>query len=195
MEAKKENWRHDLESEIIQKAQDGDTEAFENLMTAHQTQIFQLAYRMLDNRDDALDVVQEAFYRAWRSLKKFRGESSFRLWVETIATRLCISKYRKKRVFIGIEEIIGLGSKPNWDDEIDADKYRKAIASALKRLTARERMAFVLRMEEKYSTEEVAKVMNISKGTVKTLLHRAKEKMKKFLRTNLLDEFGSIKNE
>jgi len=98
-------------------------------------------------------------------------------------------------VFIGIEEIIGLGSKPNWDDEIDADKYRKAIASALKRLTARERMAFVLRMEEKYSTEEVAKVMNISKGTVKTLLHRAKEKMKKFLRTNLLDEFGSIKNE
>ncbi|MCD6595307.1 RNA polymerase sigma factor [bacterium] len=184
-----------MESEIIQKAQDGDTEAFENLMTAHQTQIFQLAYRMLDNRDDALDVVQEAFYRAWRSLKKFRGESSFRLWVETIATRLCISKYRKKRVFIGIEEIIGLGSKPNWDDEIDADKYRKAIASALKRLTARERMAFVLRMEEKYSTEEVAKVMNISKGTVKTLLHRAKEKMKKFLRTNLLDEFGSIKNE
>ena len=191
----KENWRPDLESEIIQKAKNGDTEAFEMLMAAHQTQIFQLAYRMLDNRDDALDVVQETFYRVWRSLKNFRGDSSFRLWAETIATRICISKYRKRKLLVEIEDIIGIGSEQKWDDEIDSDKHKKIIANAMKELTPRERIAFVLRMQEKNSTSEVAKIMKVSEGTVKTLLHRAKQKMKKFLMRKFPDEFGGIENE
>ena len=184
-----------MESEIIQKAKNGDMEAFEMLMAAHQTQIFQLAYRMLDNRDDALDVVQETFYRVWRSLKNFRGDSSFRLWAETIATRICISKYRKRKLLVEIEDIIGIGSEQKWDDEIDSDKHKKIIANAMKELTPRERMAFVLRMQEKNSTSEVAKIMKVSEGTVKTLLHRAKQKMKKFLMRKFPDEFGGMGNE
>ena len=189
VEAIKENRSVDLEHELIKLAQNGDTDAFDKLMLEHQQTIFRLAYRMLDNRDDALDVVQETFYNAWRSLKKFRGESSLRLWLETIATRLCISRYRKKRIFIDVEKLFGLGFHPQWDDEIDANKHRKAIAQAMKTLSPKERAAFILRMKEKYSTRDTAEIMKIAEGTVKALLHRANEKMKKSIARILPDEF------
>ncbi|RKZ34535.1 hypothetical protein DRQ33_01895, partial [bacterium] len=151
--------------------------------------IFQLSYRMLNNRDDALDVVQETFFRGWRSLKSFRGESSLRLWLETIATRICISRYRRKRILVGIEDFLGLGKNPDWDNDIDSDTHSKAIADALDTLTPKERAVFVLRMEKGHSTEETSEILGIAEGTVKAFLHRAKQKMQKELKKILPEEF------
>ncbi len=181
-EAKEKTRSKNVELELIEAAKKGNSEAFDKLMEIHQNEIFKLAYNMLDNRDDALDVVQDTFYRAYRSLKKFRGDSGFRLYLEKIATNLCISRYRRKKVFTEIENIIGLGSSPKWDDDIDADTHKKMISKAMNTLTPRERAAFVLRFEQKLSVADSAKVMKITGGTVKTLTHRATEKMRKALR-------------
>ncbi len=189
METMKEQGSKNVEQELIKKARDGSRDAFDQLMLENQKAVFRLAYRMLDNRDDALDTVQETFYRAYRSLKKFRGESSLRLWLETIATRICISRYRKRKIFVGVEELFGFGSHPKWDAEIDANAHRKAITEAMRTLSPKERMTFVLRMEEEYSTGETAEIMGIAEGTVKALLHRANVKMRKFLIKALPDEF------
>ncbi len=180
--AKEKTRSSDVESELIEDAKNGSAEAFDKLMSIHQNEIFKLAYRMLDNRDDALDVVQDTFYRAYRSLKKFRGDSGFRLYLEKIATNLCISRYRRKKIFTEVENIIGLGKSPNWDDSIDADAHKKMISQAMNTLTPRERAAFVLRFEQKLSVGDSAKVMKVTEGTVKTLTHRATEKMRKVLR-------------
>lgn len=174
-----------MERKLIKQAKAGDKDAFDKLMIRHQQTIFRLAYRMLDNRDDALDIVQETFYRAYRSLKKFRGDASFRLWLEKIATNLCISRYRRRKLFSEIEKAFGLGKSPQWDDEIDTDVNRKMLAIALSTLTTRERVAFILRLEQKLSTKQTAEIMGISEGTVKTLLHRANQKMKKALKHKL----------
>ncbi len=181
--------------ELVRRAQNGDWEAFDQIVMKYQADIFRLAYRMLDNRDDALDVVQETFYKFWRSLKSFRGDSSVRLYLETIATRLCISHYRKRRLFASIEDIFGLGSHPAWDEQIDSDRIKRALAEAMNELSPRERAAFVLRMEREYSTEQTAQILGISPGTVKSLLHRANEKMKKKLRKLLPEQFGEGENE
>jgi len=177
-----------LEQELIARAKSGNSNAFDELIKMHQEKVFRLAYRMLDNRDDALDVVQETFSRAYRSLKSFRGESSFKSWVTRIATNLCISRYRRKRIFIDIEEMLGLGKTPHWDMEIDADVHRKALSKAMTTLTSRERAVFVLRMEEELTIEQTAQMLKIAGGTVKALLHRANEKMKKELRKLLPNE-------
>ncbi|RKZ32580.1 hypothetical protein DRQ27_02170 [bacterium] len=169
------------EAQLVHKAKQGDKEAFDALMLMTQDYVFRLAYRMLDNKDDALDVMQEAFYRAYRSLKSFRGDSSFRYWVETIATRLCIARYRKKRIFVRIEEIVGLGKEPEQDN-LDSEKESRILQDALGTLTPRERAALVLQMEGGKSIKEIANTMGVAEGTVKALIHRAKEKLYKKLR-------------
>jgi len=182
LETAKEKASADVETELIAKAKNGDKEAFNRIIELHQNEIYRIAYRMLDDRDDALDIVQETFFRAYRSLKKFRGDSSLRLWLEKIASNICISRYRRKRVFVGIEEVFGLGKSPRWDDEIDADAHRKLLSRALATLTPRERAVFVLRMDEQLAGKEVAETLGIAEGTVKTLLHRANEKMRMALK-------------
>jgi len=184
-EEDKKSRRENVELQLIDDARKGDTKAFDRLMEMYQEKVFRLAYRMLDNRDDALDVVQDTFYRAYRSLKKFRGDSSFLLYLEKIATNLCISRYRRRKVFMEIESLVGIGNFTNRDDDIDADANRKMLAEAMNSLSPRERAAFVLRMEQNFSTAETAGIMKISQGTVKTLLHRALQKMRRALKDKI----------
>ncbi len=178
----------DLEKELIEQAKSGNNEAFDRLMQLSQKRVFGLAYRMLDDIEDAKDVVQETFFKAYLSLKSFRGESSFAGWVMKIATNLCISRYRKKQMMVKIEEALGIGHSHSREDEIDADVYSKALSNALKTLTPRERAVFVLRIQEENSVAQTAKVMGIAEGTVKALLHRANGKMRKALKKELPDE-------
>lgn len=168
------------EHELIKRAKNNDREAFDMLMVQNQESIYMLAYRMLNNRDDALDIVQDTFLRAYKALKSFKEKSSLRHWLETIATRLCISRYRKKRIFIEFESIVGL-SQEFEQPQLDREKDAKMLYDAMKTLSSRERAAFVLRMESELSTAEVADRMGIAQGTVKALLHRATNKMRKKL--------------
>jgi len=195
MEDGKGKWSESVEQELVARAKNGDKGAFDRIVYQYQDVIFRLAYRMLDNRDDALDVVQETFYRFWRSLKSFRGDSSVRLYLETIATRLCISRYRKRRLLASIEDFFGLGTRPVWDEQIDSDRIKRALAEAMNELSPRERAVFVLRMEREYSTEQTAQILGISPGTVKSLLHRANDKMRRKLKRLLPEQFGEEKDE
>ena len=175
------------DTQLIANVKNGDAESFDILMSRYQKPVFRLAYRMLDNRDDALDVTQETFFKAYRSLKKFRGEASFRLWLEKIATNICISRYRKKRLFTGLEGVFGLSNSPHWDAEIDADVHRKTLAKAMATLTSRERAAFILRIERELSVRQTAEIMKIKEGTVKALLFRAKQKIRKAIGNEFTD--------
>ena len=84
-----------------------------------------------------------------------------------------------------IESLVGIGNFTNSDDDIDADANRKMLAEAMNSLSPRERAAFVLRMEQNFSTAETAGIMKISQGTVKTLLHRALQKMRRALKDKI----------
>ncbi len=170
----------DVDFELVERARRGDREAFDELVLRHQEVVFRIAYGMLGNREDALDVVQETFFRAYRSLKRFRGESSFRFWVERIATRLCVSRYRRRRVFVELGAIFGLGKSFAFDERIDAQRGVEALGDALGELSPKERAAFTLRMEG-HSIAQISDVLGVAQGTVKSLLHRAVQKLRKAL--------------
>src|SRR5512147_704816 len=82
----------DTEHSLVQRAQKGDQEAFASLVTEHQRYIYNLALRVLRNEDEALDIAQETFVRAWTALPNFRGQSQFRTWLYRITTNLCYNR-------------------------------------------------------------------------------------------------------
>ena len=83
--------------ELVSRARQGDKQAFDTLVGLHQDRVFALAYRMLGSAEDAADIQQEAFVKAWRSLGKFRGDASFGTWVHRIAVNLCLARKRRKQ--------------------------------------------------------------------------------------------------
>ncbi len=172
---------------LVDEARNGNNGAFDELMAQNMDVVFQIATRMLDDREEAKDIVQEAFLSAYRNIKNFRGDSSFRTWITTIATRIVIGRYRRKRVFVQLENVFTLGRSDDHDTPLDGHTIRTDIARGLEKLSAKEKMVFVLRLEQQLSTAQTAKILDVTEGTVKTLLHRANAKMRKFLATKYAD--------
>jgi len=181
------------EKEIIQKVIDGDKNAFEDLVIANQKNVYNLALKMTRNEDDALDISQEAFVKAYQQLKNFRGDSRFSVWLYRLTYNLCIDFLRKKPkaniIPLTYEEDGGESTPLEIPDLRDLpedsairSETRKTIAEGINELAEDHREVLVMREVTGMSYEEMATTLNVSIGTVKSRLARARMKLVEFLK-------------
>ena len=183
------------ESAIIAKVLDGDADAFEPLVVAHQSFVYNIALKMLSNPDDAFDISQEAFIKAYRSLKDFKGESSFSSWLYRITANMCLDFMRrnKKRkaasiVYLDDEDDSKELELPDtrFDPvtELERKELRGAINDALNLLPEDQRSILLLRELNGMSYAEISEALKLEQGTVKSRLSRARARLAKILKEN-----------
>ena len=169
------------ERETVAACQRGDREAFDRLVQRYQREVYRLCYRYLGQHEDANDLAQEVFLRAWRSIGRFRGDSAFSTWLYRIAVNACLNHRALKRVPTqDLPEALpdpSRGAEARAQDEDVARRVRGAIA----RLPEKQRATLVLKVYHELSHEEVANVLGSSVGTVKSNLFHALGNLKRLL--------------
>jgi RNA polymerase sigma-70 factor (ECF subfamily) len=175
----------DTEHSLIQRSQKGDQDAFAALVDEHQRYVFNLAFRVLKDENEALDLTQETFVRAWTALPNFRGQSQFRTWLYRIATNLCYNRLPNLRrslaelgddVMPDLPEVEEMSSNPGR--KLESNEIRAHLHLAIDQLDANYKILIVMRYHNELSYEEIASLLNLPLGTVKTGLFRAKEKLR-----------------
>jgi RNA polymerase sigma-70 factor, ECF subfamily len=167
----------------VRKIQRGDTDAFEILLRRHEKAIFNLVYRMLGDYDDAAETAQEAFLSAYRAIGQFRGEANFSTWLYRIAlnhanTRRKSRNAREHRLVpIETTELV---SDPQLGpaETLEKKEIRERVQQALNELEPEDATVILLRDMQDSPYEEVARVLNVPVGTVKSRLHRARQALK-----------------
>ena len=173
------------EQAFIQRAQKGDHDAFAALVDEHQRYIYNLALRVLKDENEALDLTQETFVRAWTALPNFRGQSQFRTWLYRIVTNLCYNRLpnlRRSLNDLGDDVIVEIPETDlafdNPSHSFESRELRSYLHQAIETLDENYRLLISLRYQNELSYEEIANMLNLPLGTVKTGLFRAKEQLR-----------------
>lgn len=178
--------------ELVEKAKQGDHDAFEQLVLDNQNKIFSLALRLVNDRETAADLAQEAFVKAWQGLASFQGESSFATWVYRLTTNVCIDHLRKQKRREEVAPAVSLDDEEaGWAEPADreSDPQRllersergKALARGLEKLPDWQRETLVLRELSGLSYQEIGEKLDIDLGTVKSRIARARLNLRKIL--------------
>ncbi len=173
-------------AEVVAAAKVGDRTAFEELVRATCADTYTLAYRLTGNEEDAQDVVQEAYLRAWKGLKRFRGDANFTTWMYRITANCSsshLSRRSRNRHQALEEDITVLDERPEVDPEtrLGAAEERHRLNAALQSLPAEMRSVVVLRDVYDLPHEAIAAELGISEGAAKVRLHRARKKLRERL--------------
>ena len=173
------------EREIIERVLAGDNDAFGLLVEAYQTKVYNLALRLCGNRDDAFDLAQESFFRAWRSLSGFQFESSFSTWLFRLCSNICLDwlRAKKRRPTVSLTSVDDEGEESQLElpdpgkspaELLLAAEEREALARAMNQLPVEYREILTLRAIHDLSYTEIAEILKIKEGTVKSRLSRAR---------------------
>jgi RNA polymerase sigma-70 factor (ECF subfamily) len=177
----------DKDLELVNRVKAGDEIAFERLVSDYQKRIFAFCYRMLLNSADAEDAAQEAFIKAYKNIKGFKGESKFSTWLYMIAKNTCLDKFRSKSPKASIDEFLA-DPKP-LPEELYAKKEREMILMrGVERLDEMHRVALSLIHFEGLSYEEASHIMECEIGTAKTRVNRGLEQLGRLLREMLKEK-------
>jgi RNA polymerase sigma-70 factor (ECF subfamily) len=181
---------------LVQRAQEGDTAAFEELVQQYDRTVLRMALHLTDSMEDAQDIYQDAFLRAYRNLGKFRFECSFYTWIYRIVTNLCCDHLRRKqlrnryayaepyseandeREGTALDRAPDLRAGASPERAALSSELRERILWALNRLSARERVVFELRHYEGLKLQTVAAILNTTENTIKNTLFRATQKLR-----------------
>ncbi len=158
------------ETALVRQAREGDIDAFERLILLYQTDVYNLAYRMLGEPMGAEDAAQEVFVRVWRNLDRYDPSRSFRTWVLSIAAHYCIDRLRHRRPVLPLEESL-LGTGDGVEGRMAEREYVQYLLAGLPPL---DRAAITLRYWYDCSYAEIADILNISVAALKSRLHRAR---------------------
>ncbi len=180
------------EQVLVERARNGEMGAFRELVERYKKKIYYLSLDLTGNHHDAEDLSQEVFIKAYRSLKKFRGDAKFNSWLYRITVNTCISQRRKKSVSaMTLQEDFDGNSDQQYfaketsflnpEQSAEAGLMQQHIDNALQQLTRRERSIFVLRHYNDLSLKEIAQILKITEGTVKSMLFRGIQKLQKEL--------------
>ncbi len=179
------------ENSTIELLKGGDRTAFRDFFEEYKDRVYNTSLGILQNRNDAEDIVQEVFLEIFRSIDNFRGESSLSTWVYRVTVNKSLEHIRKskrKKRFAFVESIFGEKSESenlpdfNHPGVLLENSERSAILfKAIDKLKDSQKSAFVLSKVEGLSNKEIGEVMKISESSVESLMHRAKENLRKFL--------------
>ncbi|MDX1763229.1 MAG: sigma-70 family RNA polymerase sigma factor [bacterium] len=190
---KRKKDRQSEDREWVKQSKAGDKEAFSRLVRKYEKRVYFLAYGMLGSREDALDITQEAFLKAFRYLGGFRGGSDFYTWLYRIAYNLVIDLVRKegRRKNVEYDDTyvpsgeagINPSPSPHFDPArtLAQRELSRVIMGAIQELPAPQRAVIVLREIEGLSYEEISTALNIRKGTVMSRLHYARQRLQEVL--------------
>jgi RNA polymerase sigma-70 factor, ECF subfamily len=175
---------------LIAECLRGDTAAFGVLVRRYQERLFNTAYRMVGNAEDAYDVVQEAFLSAYQSLDSFKGDSLFFTWLYRIAVNTAISLKRKQRAMVSIDagrngeqgiEPLDPSELSRPGHALEQAEQERRIQQALSRLSPEHRAVLVMKDMEGQKYEMIAEVLEVPIGTVRSRLHRARLELRELL--------------
>lgn len=171
----------DTEVVWLVQAQQGDQQAFTNIVEAYQKPVYNLCYRMLNNAEDAEDAAQETFLRAYRSLKQYDQSRQFSTWLLSIAAHYCIDQIRKNRM-----NLISLEDQPEQEipDKLPGPESilskreeQNRMRLLLEKLNPTDRAAVIMYYWYDYSYDEIAQSLSLSESAIKSRLHRARKEM------------------
>ena len=179
------------EKDLIRRAGQGDSDAFRQLVETYQAPVYRLALRMCGG-DAALaeDAAQEAFLAAWRGLPRFRGDSRFSTWLYRLTTNAAIDWRRREKRHRGMDDVTELelpDDGPGPQDQAEQAEAQQAVRRALSRLSEEHRQVLLLRYMQELDYAEIAAALEISEGTVKSRISRAKMRLRE-----LLDGSGNL---
>ena len=190
------------EKHILARARRGDLHAFEELVRLYEKRVYAVALRSSGSPEDAADITQEVFLRAWRSIESFRGDSGFSTWLFRITMNLCVDFARHKHAQPQTQSL-GIGEEdserpipdtaPTPEEHLDNRELGRELAAALDEVSEEHRRIVLLRDVSGLSYTEIAEVLEISEGTVKSRLSRARIALRTVLlrRGNLLPSAAS----
>jgi RNA polymerase sigma-70 factor (ECF subfamily) len=186
----------DQDPNLVEQARDGDRQAFELLVRRHQDRAFNLAYQIARNREDALDIAQEAFAKAYFSLPGFKGEASFGTWLHRIVVNLAIDHLRRRRSGESVYEDTraipeGMRAEPHAIGDpattLEIKQLRDLLMRGIARLPPAQRAVLVLREVEGMRYDEIARAVGCSIGTVMSRLFYARRRLQRWLKPHLGD--------
>lgn len=181
------------EAKWIKRVLDGDDDAFSYLVEVYEDKVYRLCLRMCQDPEDARDLTQEAFVKAWRGLRFYRQEAAFSTWLYRLTGNVCLDflRQKKRRPTVSLSssdeedvqwEVPDLAPTP--EEQIMEYSAKQTVADAMALLEEEFRMILTLRVVEELSYEEIGHILDLKPGTVKSRLARAREKLKKILLQN-----------
>ena len=180
------------EQELIQGLRDGDEMAFKRLVDDYQGRVFNTAIGIVQNAEDAEDVAQEVFIQVFRSIHSFKGESKLSTWIYRITTTRALDHLRSrksKKRFGFLQRLFGEGNEPLHEIPdfhhpgvaMDQKENASRLFKAIDQLPSNQKMAFTLHKLEDLSYQEISEVMETTVAAVESLMHRAKQNLRKML--------------
>ncbi len=186
-----------VETRLAKLSRGGDRRAFAELVELYKDKIYHLGYRMLNQKQEAEDIVQETFLRVYMNLEKYDENQKFSTWIYRIATNLCIDRLRKRKPSYSIDAEVTDGEGTDWhamlasneagpDEELILSETQDNIREAIQTLPPKYKTVVILRYLHDMSLQEISDVLEMPVTTVKTRVHRGRE----FLRKKLESEYG-----
>ncbi|KIL37998.1 RNA polymerase subunit sigma-24 [Gordoniibacillus kamchatkensis] len=183
---------HFVETRLAKLARAGDRDAFEELVQLYKDKIYHLAYRMLGNRQEAEDAVQETFLRVYMNLERYDEQQKFSTWIFRIGTNLCIDRLRKKKPNYSLDAELPEGEGGDWysmlpsedatpEDRVIVSETQRQIHRAIETMPDKYKSVVILKYLQDMSLQEIGEVLDMPVTTVKTRVHRGRE----FLRQQL----------
>ncbi len=175
-------YRELSDNELVKLVQAGEAEPFDELVRRHQVKIHDLCYKMLRNYDDAKDLAQETFLKAYRKINKFAGRSKFSTWLYRIAVNNCLNFIKKQRPTEELFEEITSSGKDDPVQKYKSKKFREMIKRAVAKLPEVQKAVFTLRTLEDLSYQEVSEILKKPVSTIKVNHHLAVKNLRNYLR-------------
>ena len=175
---------------IVAQARRGDLSAFEELVTRYEKRVYAIALRSSGSSEDAADITQEVFLKAWRSMESFRGDSGFSTWLFRITMNMCVDHARRRQTQPQTQPLVQgeedderpiPDTAPTPEEHLENSELGRELAAALDEVSDEHRRIVLLRDVSGMSYTEIAEVLEISEGTVKSRLSRARIALRKIL--------------
>jgi RNA polymerase sigma-70 factor (ECF subfamily) len=169
----------DEDLDLINRTEAGEREAFDDLVRKYQKQLYAMLYRMVGNHEDASDLLQKAFVKAFTGLRSFERRATFKTWLYQIAINLAKNVYRDRARIeqVPIDDVI-IKRNPRTLETMIINENRQLLRQSLARLPEKQRITLMLRVQNEKKFEEIAEIMKCSVGTAKANFHHAVQKLK-----------------
>jgi RNA polymerase sigma-70 factor, ECF subfamily len=172
----------DADAQLVDRYLAGDATAFDEIMIRHQRRIYRLCYRFVNNREDAKDLAQDVFYKAFAHLENFRRESSLKTWLYQIAMNHCVNHVKKhSQHFVEVSENTA-SATASVQSQLEDREEREQFRHLLRRLPPKQKAILELRINEQLSYEEIAKISGRSISTIKASVFFALEKLRELVK-------------